>query len=34
MTKESNIDLWIKDSKGKYEWTIEHVLPEGKKPTR
>jgi hypothetical protein len=28
-TKERQIDLWRRDDKGRYVWTIEHVLPQG-----
>lgn len=28
-TKETKRDLWQKDDKGKFLWTIEHVFPEG-----
>lgn len=28
-TKEIYTDLWSRDAKGKYIWTIEHVFPEG-----
>lgn len=28
MTKEQYIDLWRRDEKGRYVWTIEHVLPQ------
>jgi hypothetical protein len=34
-TKEQHIDLWRRDDKGRFVWTIEHVLPQGtplKKP--
>lgn len=27
---ENRVDLWAKNEKGKYEWTIEHIQPEGK----
>ncbi|CAB3790911.1 DUF262 domain-containing protein [Paraburkholderia fynbosensis] len=29
MTKEQFVDLWRRDEKGRYVWTIEHVLPQG-----
>ncbi|ALE55121.1 MULTISPECIES: DUF262 domain-containing protein [Paraburkholderia] len=30
VTKEQYVDLWRRDDKGRYVWTIEHVLPQGK----
>lgn len=29
-TKEQSLDLWRRDDKGRFVWTIEHVLPQGK----
>lgn len=29
LTKERNIDLWKRDDKNKYVFTIEHIFPEG-----
>jgi len=29
VTKEQAQDLWRRDDKGRYVWTIEHVLPQG-----
>lgn len=29
-TKENNRDFWSKNDKGKYIWTIEHVMPQAK----
>ncbi|WP_116135957.1 DUF262 domain-containing protein [Trinickia diaoshuihuensis] len=29
MTREQYVDLWRRDEKGRYVWTIEHVLPQG-----
>jgi uncharacterized protein with ParB-like and HNH nuclease domain len=28
-TKESFVDLWARDEKGKFVWTIEHIFPQG-----
>ncbi len=28
-TKENQFDLWRRDEKGRYVWTVEHVLPQG-----
>lgn len=28
-TKETASDLWCRDSRGSFVWTIEHILPEG-----
>lgn len=28
-TKETYIDLWARDEKGKFIWTIEHIFPQG-----
>jgi len=30
MTKEKSWNLWERTSKGKFVWTIEHILPQGK----
>jgi hypothetical protein len=29
MTRESWVDLWMLNDKGKYIWTIEHIFPQG-----
>jgi len=29
-TKETFVDLWARDEKGKFIWTIEHIFPQGK----
>ncbi|MGB3343081.1 MAG: DUF262 domain-containing HNH endonuclease family protein [Aequorivita sp.] len=28
-TKETFVDLWARDEKGKFIWTIEHIFPQG-----
>lgn len=28
-TKETFVDLWARDEKGKFVWTIEHIFPQG-----
>ena len=28
-TKESFVDLWVRDDKNKFIWTIEHIFPQG-----
>lgn len=28
-TKETYVDLWSRDEKGKFIWTIEHIFPQG-----
>jgi len=28
-TKEKFVDLWARDEKGKFVWTIEHIFPQG-----
>lgn len=30
-TRETYTDLWAKDEKNRFIWTIEHILPQGKK---
>jgi len=29
MTREKLVDLWVRSSKDKYVWTIEHIFPQG-----
>jgi len=33
-SKESKVDLWEKDEKGRYIWTVEHIFPQGGKITK
>ncbi len=29
MTRETTVDLWVRNNAGIYTWTIEHIFPEG-----